>query len=275
MKRWMLNVLIVIFAAIFLVSGYFLVDYLLESKKTADLYNDLASMVDKATQPTEGQEQDSEDPSNPGITIDSLVEVTNSDTGETEMVLREYADIYELNSHTVGWLRIDGTPVNYPVVHMPEIENYYLYRDFNRENNNHGCLYIEEACDVYQPTDNITIYGHWMRDDSMFGSLQSYKDEAYYKQHQIIQFDTMKEHHTYEVICVFRTTATAGKGFTYNQFVNAANEEEFNKFIETCHSLEMFDTGKTAVYGDKLICLSTCEYSQTNGRLVIVAKRIA
>ena len=84
MKRWMLNVLIVIFAAIFLVSGYFLVDYLLESKKTADLYNDLASMVDKATQPTEGQEQDSEEPSNPGITIDSLVEVTNSDTGETE-----------------------------------------------------------------------------------------------------------------------------------------------------------------------------------------------
>ena len=176
MKRWMLNGLIVFFAAVFLVSGYFLVDYLLESKRTSDLYGNLADMVENATTPADGGEQEPEVPSNPGITIDSLVEVTNSDTGEKEMVLREYADVYELNSHTVGWIRIEGTPVNYPVMHMPEVENYYLYRDFNRDNNNHGCLYIEEACDVYAPSDNITIYGHWMRDKSMFGSLQSYKE---------------------------------------------------------------------------------------------------
>ena len=73
---------------------------------------------------------------------------------------------------------------------------------------------------------------------------------------------------------MFKTTATPGKGFAYHHFVNADNEEEFNEFVSTCKELAFYDTGVTASYGDKLITLSTCEYTQANGRLVVVAKRV-
>lgn len=278
MKRWVLNLLLVLFGVTFLVSAFFLGRYFLESKKSADLYSDLANRVNSATIPQAANPPDSTDdnlPEDPETTLPALVDAVNSDTGEIVQVLPEYAEIFEMNSHTVGWIRIDGTPVNYPVLQTPDSPNYYLYRDFNRDNNNHGCIYAREQCDINKPSDNITMYGHWRRDGSMFGSLQKYKQKEYYEAHPIITFDTLTEHHTYEIFCVFRTTATQGEGFPYHLFADAANQQEFDQFISTCKSLQMYDTGKTAKYGDKLISLSTCEYSQTNGRLVIVAKRIA
>lgn len=282
MKRWIFNILIIVFLLVFLVSGFFLVRYLLESKKTADLYTDLASRVEQAqttTVPT-----GSTAPTQPGETtapeeatepLSPFVEAYNSDTGEMVTVLREYAEVYEMNPHMVGWIKIEGTPVNYPVVQTPNYTNYYLYRDFNRDDNSHGCIYAREQCDINKPSDNITIYGHWMRDGSMFGSLQNYKNKSYFLEHPYIIFDTLTEHHTYEIIAVFRTTASEGEGFYYHQFVDAATEKQFNDFIDTVMSMAEYSTGSTAVYGDKLISLSTCEYSQTNGRLVIVAKRIS
>ena len=74
---------------------------------------------------------------------------------------------------------------------------------------------------------------------------------------------------------MFLTTATLGEGFTYHEFVDAANAEEFNAYVAKCKELALFDTGVTASYGDKLITLSTCDSSLENGRLVVVAKRMA
>ncbi len=290
MKKWMFTALIVIFAAIFLVSGFFLVRYLLESKTSIDLYNDLASMVEQqrpqTTNPPVTQPVGPTEPTDPNAPTEpteppteeplpELVEVVNKDTGKTVKVLREYAQIYEMNPHLVGWIRIENTQLNYPVMQTPNWTNYYLYRDFYRNDNSHGCIYAREQCDINKPSDNITIYGHWMRDGSMFGNLQAYKQESYYKEHPYIIFDTLTEHHTYEIISVYRTTASIGEGYSYHLFVDAANPEEYNEHISTILSLSEYDTGKTAQFGDKLISLSTCEYSQTNGRLVIVAKRIS
>ena len=88
-------------------------------------------------------------------------------------------------------------------------------------------------------------------------------------------FDTLTQLHTYKIIAVFKTTATEGKGFSYHTFVNAADQAEYDEYVNTCKELSLYDTGETAQYGDKLITLSTCEYSQSHGRLVVVAKRIA
>ena len=73
---------------------------------------------------------------------------------------------------------------------------------------------------------------------------------------------------------MFKTSANIGEGFSYHQFVDAENEEEFNEFVSTCKELAFYDTGITPVYGDKMICLSTCEYTLNNGRLVVAAVRI-
>ena len=128
---------------------------------------------------------------------------------------------------------------------------------------------------MFTPSDNIVIYGHRMSDGSMFARLDKYMKEQHYRDNPYIFFDTLTELHTYKIVSVFLTTASVGKGFTYHTFVEADDEAEFNKFIKSVKSMALYDTGVDAAYGDKLITLSTCEYSQTNGRLVIVAKRIS
>jgi sortase B len=113
-----------------------------------------------------------------------------------------------------------------------------------------------------------------MRSGNMFHDLFKFRDKSFWETHKTFTFDTIIEQHTYEVVAVFKTTASVGKGFAYHLFVNAVDEAEFDKYISTCKKLAFYDTGVTAEYGDKLITLSTCEYSQVNGRLVLVAKRI-
>ncbi|MBQ7873920.1 MAG: class B sortase, partial [Oscillospiraceae bacterium] len=122
--------------------------------------------------------------------------------------------------------------------------------------------------------DNIVVYGHNMNNGSMFADLCKYEDEEFYKEHKYIQFDTLLDYGRFEVVAVFKTVAYNDAGFKYFQFVNAEDEADFNKYIETCKSLQLYDTGVNAEYGDRLLTLSTCEYSQTDGRIVVVAKLI-
>ena len=119
------------------------------------------------------------------------------------------------------------------------------------------------------------IYGHNMADGSMFHSLMSYTEKSAWDYNSLIFFDTLKERHIYKIFAVFKTSANAGKGFSYHQFVDAQNETEFNDFVTNCKNLSFYDTGITPKYGDKIICLSTCEYTLNNGRLVVAAVRIS
>ena len=116
---------------------------------------------------------------------------TEATTVPTEpVILPEYQPLYEMNDHRVGWIKIEGTKVNYPVMQTPEQENYYLSRGFDRQFSRFGSIYVRESCDVNRPSDNITIYGHNMTDKSMFGALSQYLDPAFYEEHPIIIFDT-------------------------------------------------------------------------------------
>lgn len=97
---------------------------------------------------------------------------------------------------------------------------------------------------------------------------------SYYN--SMVSFDTLTDRQTYEVIAVFKTVVytDSPESFKYYQFVNAETAEDFTAYVEKCKGLSLYDTGVTAEYGDKLLTLSTCEYSRTNGRLVVVAKLI-
>lgn len=285
MKRWMSNVLIVVFAAVFLISGYYLLSYYIDAWKQQAAYDDLAAIVDQVrkdqviVKPTvsggETQGTDSTQGTTPEETGPVYVQVKNPKTGQMMDVLAEYAELYNMNSDMVGWISIDGTIINYPVMHRPDILNYYLYRDFYKKYSNGGSLYIREACDAQRPSDNVIIFGHNMKNSgTMFHELLDYTDKNFWQEHRYIRFDTLSERHTYEIVSVFKTSANAGHGFPYHLFVNAENEAEFDGFVKTCKDLAFYDTGVSASYGDKLITLSTCEYTLDNGRLVVVAKRI-
>ena len=155
--------------------------------------------------------------------------------------------------------------------------NFYLKHGFDKAYTDYGCPYVQENCDVDIPSDNLIIYGHNMKDSSMFSGLMKYTDKSFGESHKIIRFDTLTEKCDYEVIAAFKTVVytDSPESFKYYKFVNADTADEFNAYIAKCKELALYDTGVTAEYGDKLITLSTCEYSRNNGRLVVVAKKIA
>ena len=273
MKKWIYTSLIILFAAIFVGSGAALLTYYLDSYNQQQRYQTLSDMhpqvqrqaLSQTTQP---------DATVPEQTAPAMVEVTHPKTGETIQILESFAQLYPLNSDIVGWLTIPGTVIDYPVMQTPDDPEYYLKRNFDKEKNKQGCLFAQADADVLRPSDNVVIYGHHMRDGSMFGDLDKYRKNQFWQDNPYIYFDTLTALHTYQVMGVFLTTATPGRGFAYHTFVDG-DEASFNAFVAQVQALALYDTGVTAQYGDKLLCLSTCEYSQDNGRFVVVAKRIS
>lgn len=280
MKRWIYNVLIVVFALIFLVSAYLLFDYYRESAKQQNEMNTLAQIMENSAQRYDQPSVQS--PNSADTSVDAsdptepiLVETTDPQTGEPVLMLPEFVDLYQLNNDIVGWIQIENTLINYPVMQNTDYTDYYLYLDFSEEYSNHGSIYVREACDVFAPSDNITIYGHRMGDGTMFNGLHKYDDKSYYQEHPYIIFNTLTERHTYQIMSVFRISSSVGTDFPYHLFVDAADEAHFDEYVRNCHAYSLYDTGVTATYGDKLITLSTCEYTNINGRFVVVAKRIS
>lgn len=265
--------LLVLLAGIFLFCGWKLISYYAEGQQSRQTYQQLQALRGDYTRPAPGL------PTIPQGEIPTeqapeLVTVTDPKTGEAVELLPELKELYLLNPDLVGWLTVPDTNIDYPVVQRPEEIDYYLYRDYHENQSDRGCLYAREACDVAAPSDNVTVYGHRMNDFSMFGHLGGYEKKDFWQSHQYLYFDTLTQRHTYQVICVFVTSASEGKGFPYHLFVDAADEAEFDRHLATCNAYRIYDTGLTAQYGDKLLTLSTCEYGQENGRLVVVAKRI-
>ena len=113
-----------------------------------------------------------------------------------------------------------------------------------------------------------------MSDGSMFYRLLSYEKKDFWSSHPTFRFSTLEEHHEYEIMAAFRTSGTGGEGFAYHTFVNASTPEEFDAFVSQCKALSFYDTGVTAQYGDKLVTLSTCDYTFDNGRMVVVGRKI-
>lgn len=277
MRKGLYNTFIFIFAVVFLASAVYIGYYYWQTYTQQSRYNELSQMRPAQIQRPQPTQSKPEEDALPEQTEpqSELVEVTDPKTGQTRQVLPEFAQLYEMNSDIVGWMSIPCIDVDYPVMHTPDNPEYYLRRNFDKEKQTHGCLFVEAECDVFEPSDNITIYGHRMRDGTMFGKLNKFRKQSYRDENPYIYFDTLTQRHTYEIMAVFLTTASVGEGFRYHAFTDAATEAEFDAFVKQCKKLALYDSGVEAQYGDKLICLSTCEYSQTNGRLVVVAKQVA
>lgn len=270
-----------IFSAVFLFSAAYLINYWVHSREAGSDYDDLASRLEsmRATIPTETKPTDPPPP------------VTDPDTGETivteplpteppeptePQILPEYAPFYELNSDMVGWITIPDTKINYPVMQTPDNPDYYLKRNFYKMGSDWGAIYAREVCDINRPSDNITLYGHHMQDGSMFAQLSKFQFQNFWQEHQTFTFDTLYERHTYKIWAVFKTSANLGDNhFPYHRFSDAATKEEFDAFVAQVKLLDYYDTGITPVYGDKLLTLSTCEYTLDNGRFVVCAVRIS
>jgi len=190
-------------------------------------------------------------------------------------ILDEYLALYNKNKSLIGWVKIADTIIDYPVMQTKDNE-YYLKHNFDQKKDDNGCIFLDCNCDVLLGNDNWILYGHHMNNGKMFSSLIKYANEDYYKEHKIIEFDTIYEKGRYEVMYAFRSRIYTADDvrFKYYQFIDASSYEEFESYMEEMAEMSLIDTGVTAEYGDKLLTLSTCDYQEENGRFVVVAKRI-
>lgn len=208
----------------------------------------------------------------------ATVSVSESESEEiiVKSILPKYQKLYEENTELSGWITIDDTVIDYPVMHIPEDNNFYLNHNFYKEKDRYGSLFLDKSCNVLLPSTNYIIYGHNMKDGSMFGDLMNYKEKSFYEQHNIIHFDTIYEVADYEIIAVFLSEVYNKNEdvFKYYQFTKVNNKDEFNEYIKNIKELSLYEIDITAVFGEQLLTLSTCEYSTENGRLAIVAKKL-
>lgn len=231
--------------------------------RTADNYKQLSELKDK-------------EPTNGSASQAPVIHYT-SDEGQSTPppVLDEYKNLLNKNKRLIGWVKIDDTNIDYPVMQTTDNE-YYLDHNLNQEYDKNGSIFMDKDCDVLKPSTNFILYGHHMKSGQMFGSLSLYSDQSYYEKHPYIQFDTIYEKGLYEIMYVFRSRVYSEDEivFKYYQFIDAQSEQEFDSYMNDMSELSLYDTGVTASFGDQLLTLSTCDYQEKNGRFVVVAKKV-
>lgn len=193
---------------------------------------------------------------------------------ETERML-QVRELKEQYTDVVGWIEVPGTNIDYPVM-QGEDNNYYVKHDYKQEYAFDGSIFLHKDYDWTIPSSNLLLYGHNNKNDVMFAQLLKYKDENFYKQYPTIKFTTPEEDAEYEIIAVFLSRVyykTEQNVFRYYNFINAENEAEYNEYVQNSKAASLYNIEATAEYGDQLITLTTCEYSQEDGRFVVVGRK--
>lgn len=222
----------------------------------------------------------------------SLYDYVPSPTGITEkakIFLRQ-------NSDYIGWISIDNTQVDGPIVFDPgeinpeegdegygdeayEANSYYLDHDINRQSYRAGTLFMDYR-DVFgsseeDQSENLIIYGHNMANNTMFGSLRKYRqDYSFYDESPFIELSSLYEDYQYVIFGFMITSGNWYTDFRYWDMEELDTEEEFNSYVETIKNCSMVDTGVDVQYGDKLLTLSTCYADEDNSRFLVVARRL-
>lgn len=252
MKKILFFLTIILLISIMLISSYFIYKESKQNQKQEEVFEELVKITENSDQNEQNDKKSTEDTIN----------------------LKE---LYEINNDLIGWIKIENTDLSYPVV-KSKIKNYYLRKDFYKKYSSYGTPFLAEGCDI-DTSDNVIIYGHHINNQKMFGYLENYKKEEYYRNHKIIDFYTLNESETikneYEIFAVFKTSLYSSNSFKYYSYINFSNKDEFYYFMEKVKKISMYKTNITPRYGEKLITLSTCEYSNKNGRLVVMARKIS
>lgn len=212
---------------------------------------------------------------NTNILDNVIVDDTPVTEEKTEKML-QLEELQKENNEIIGWLEIEDTNINLPVCQTTD-NDFYLTHNYKKENSKGGSLFLDKNFDLINGSSNYLIYGHRNTQRLMFEDLLKYSKEDFYNNHKTIKFTTNKDDSVYEIMSVFYSRVYYKKEkdvFRYYNFVNANNEEEYNDFVNNCKKSSIYNTGVTANYGDQLLTLSTCEYSQEDGRFVVVAKKV-
>ncbi len=252
---------------VFCFSAFKLTDGLLKSKHEKEAFEELAEIVAKNVPATKDEQTKNTSDKNP--------DSNSSDDSKGSDALVQYVTIYEMNNDFFGWISIDGTKINYPVMYSPDSPEYYINHAFDGSVSVSGVPFVDSRCS----TDGkyFLIYGHHMNNKTMFGELPYYADQSYCEAHSVINFDVLNEEREYQVVAAFYSKVYDEKEtdkFRYYDYYDLSDKDVFEDYARQVKNEALYDTGIELNYGDELITLSTCNYHTKDGRFVVVAKRI-
>lgn len=234
------------------------------TRKTNALYDELSKQADSTTEPVAEKTE-----------LGQVKEEENTEEKKTEdkMVNAWIKKLQKENADLVAWITIPGTNIDYPVMQTKEDNDYYLDHDFDKNQNAHGTPFLDVHCKVGE-SQNLIIYGHHMKDETMFQNLMLYKDADFCKENNIIEWKTLEESAKYKISYVLLITVEEAQDFPYDRCINLSHEEIYNAFLKRCEEYAIWSSKKKPKYMQELITLSTCEYSKGNGRLVVIGRKI-
>ncbi len=180
-----------------------------------------------------------------------------------------YMELLKQNRDLVGWIKIEQTTVDYPVVQTPHEPEYYLRRNFKKEYSIAGTPFLDGACEMEEGL-LLILYGHNMNDGSMFAALQGYLDVEYWEDHSVIRCDSLTQAREYEVMAVLCFAATTEANEAY--YTVPQNEEEFTEYVRRVRRDALYGTGLDAAWGQQLLALSTCDRRDSNARILVIAR---
>lgn len=244
--------------------GYQLLQKFLEYRKIQDDMNEIYRTMEIVTKKDREENGEAEK----GQQADSREEALTD-----EQKLEQYAALAQENPDMVGWISINGTSVAYPVMYTPQNPQFYLRRNFKKEYSSGGMIFIDESCRMDGSDNNLLIYGHHMRNGTMFAQLTNYDSFEYWKSHETVEFSTLDEVGTYQVVCAFKQPASAIDE-EFMRMLLAQTEEERAKLLRTIKGLQFYETGVEVMENEKMITLATCEYTYGDGRFFVIAKKV-
>ena len=254
----------ILLSILILISAIYIIKFLL-SKEEAKKESELLDTVEINNNEIEKEKKDTEE------TTEKTNEVENK---ETERMLK-VKELQKENTDIVGWLEIENTNINYPVL-QGEDNEYYMTHNYKKEKSKNGSIFLNKDYDWNIPSSNLLMYGHNLGNGTMFQELLKYQNKEFYNNHKVIRFTTAKEDAEYEIISVFKSRVyykSEQNVFRYYYFINANTEEEYNNYVENAKKASIYEIEPTAKYGDQLITLSTCSYHVKDGRFAVVGKK--
>ncbi len=206
------------------------------------------------------------------------VSVPESERDELpENIQDKFLKLYSMNSEFIGWVQIDGTDIDYPVMQTTDNEKY-LKTDFYGNYHRLGTVFADYRATISEDgnSDNIVIYGHSANNGEFFSPIRKYKSLDYYQEHPIIHFDTLYKEADYVILAAFMVDAadTTETAFAYHDVHDFATQEEYDAFFEQVNLRSYFQTDIPHTIDDQYITLSTCDYEIKNGRLAVVARKL-
>lgn len=193
-----------------------------------------------------------------------------SEAGDDADALAFPSELLDENQDLAAWLRVPGTVIDYPVMLTPDDGEYYLHRSFSKKYSLLGTPFMDKKCGQPEEADSLIIYGHNMRDGTMFSALKNYEDEDFYSKNKTIQLALPGGTREYEVFAVMMLNVQDEDDARIYDCAGSLSRQQFDSYVSDIKSRALYDTGEQPAYGDRLLMLSTCSYHTSDGRLAVV-----